>query len=102
MITTVIRRFSTLMLILLGAGLTACASVPVQEMSDARQAVQAALAAGAAKRAPEKINAAQTALRDAETQLRLREYRRARRSALEARSNAIEAQRLAQGQPPGS
>lgn len=100
--TTIALRglFRNLVFALLGSGLTACAAVPVQEMSDARQAVQAALEAGASQRAPQQMQAAQTALQTAETQLKRSEYRRAKRSALEARAKAIEARQTAQ--EPGS
>lgn len=96
--TTIAFRglFRNVVFALLGTGLAACAAVPVQEMSDARQAVQAALEAGAEQRAPQQMNAAQTALQTAETQLKRSEYRRAKRSALEARTKAIEAREVAQ------
>jgi hypothetical protein len=76
--------------------LAACASAPVQEMSDARQAVDAAMQAGAAQRAPAQTKAAQAALADAERALKYRAFSKARASAQEARSKAIEAQRVAQ------
>ena len=95
-ITALRGLFPSLVLAFCGLGLSSCAGVPVQEMSDARQAVQAALGAGAAQRAPQQMSAAQSALAQAEVHLKRREFRRARHSALEARTQAIEAQRAAQ------
>lgn len=85
-----------LLLTAMATWLTACASAPVQEMSDARQALDAALQAGAAQRAPRQTKAAQTALAEAERSLKRHEFSRARTSAHEARTQAIEAQRIAQ------
>ncbi|HVY21985.1 MAG TPA: DUF4398 domain-containing protein [Steroidobacteraceae bacterium] len=82
--------------LLLAIMLSACASAPVQEMSDARQAVQAALQSGAATAAPAQMNAAQTALRLAERLVRDRQFEAARHYAVDARAKAIEAQSIAQ------
>lgn len=51
------------------AGLVACAVAPTQEMSDARQAVQAAKDAGAPKHAPRYLKEAETFLTHAEQKL---------------------------------
>lgn len=88
------------MSLLLTCGLMGCASAPVQEMSDARQAVQAAAQSGAAGAAPTQMNAAQSALKFAERLLRDHQYRAARNYALQAKTKAIEAQQIAQGQNP--
>jgi hypothetical protein len=97
MTTTAHRSlFQIAVLACLVSGLVACAGVPVQEMSDARQAVQAALEANAMQRAPEPMNQAQTALQTAESQLKRREYRSAKYNAVEARAKAIEARQAAQ------
>ena len=45
--------------VLIGMGLCACAGAPVQEMSNARQAIKAARDAGADKTAPQTLNEAQ-------------------------------------------
>jgi hypothetical protein len=68
--------------------LAACAAAPVQEMSDARQAITAARVAGAPVRAPADFDAAQAAIQRAEAHLQLREYARARMAAIEAKRDA--------------
>jgi hypothetical protein len=77
--------------LLVALGLTACAGAPVQEMSNARQAIRAAREAGAAKTAPQKLDEAQLLLDRAENKLQHREYRDARRDAVAARDKAGEA-----------
>jgi hypothetical protein len=72
-------------------GMAACASAPVQEMSNARQAINAARAAGAARVAPQTLTEAQALLEAAELCLQRRSYREARRNAVSARSKAAEA-----------
>jgi hypothetical protein len=71
--------------------LTACVGAPVQEMSNARQAIRAARDAGAEKAAPQKLNEAEALLNRAEDSLERRAYREARRSAIAARDKAAEA-----------
>ena len=72
-------------------GLMACAGAPVQEMSNARQAIKAARDAGAANVAPQQLSEAQALLDQAEDNLERRAYRNARRDALAARGKAAEA-----------
>ena len=79
--------------------LAACAGAPVQEMSNARQAIRAARDAGADKTAPQKLNEAEALLNRAEDSLERRAYREARRNAIAARDKAAEALGAAQ---PGS
>jgi len=79
--------------------LAACAGAPVQEMSNARQAIRAARDAGAEKTAPQKLNEAEALLNRAEDSLERRAYREARRNAIAARDKAAEALDAAQ---PGS
>jgi hypothetical protein len=81
-----------------------CAGAPVQEMSNARQAVRAAEKAGAAEAAPELLGEARVALRSAESHLRQGEYRTARDEAEQARTKAVEARRVAESerQPAGT
>lgn len=89
------RRLAPVFLL---AGLAACASAPVQEMSDARQAIHAAEEAGAGSHAPESLNAARRALQSAEQKLAREAYNGARNDAREARrraAEALEAARLA-------
>lgn len=83
------RCFAVLMLA--SVGLVACAGAPVQEMSNARQAIKAAREAGAAKIVPETLNEAQSLLERAEMNLQRRAYRDARRDAIAARGKASEA-----------
>lgn len=72
-------------------GLAGCAGAPVQEMSNARQAIRAAQDAGAEQAAPDKMREAQTLMSDAEESLHKRMYRSARRAAVDARAKASEA-----------
>ena len=72
-------------------GLVACAGAPVQEMSNARQAIKAARDAGAGKKAPNTLNEAEALLDRAEDNLQKRAYKDARRDAIAARGKAAEA-----------
>jgi hypothetical protein len=83
------RRY--LILIACSVWLAACKGPPVQEMSDARQAIAAARAAGAAERSPAELNAAQEAITRAEQDLQLQHFTRARFSAEEAKRRAAAA-----------
>lgn len=86
--------------------LVGCVSAPVQEMSDARQALRAAQAAGAADYAPEPLAEAQRLVDLAQQELQQHDYRSAQRAALEARRSALvaleqaRAARAAQQAPP--
>ena len=73
-----------------------CAAAPVQEMSDARQAIQAAQAAGAERFAANEYEEAKRLLDLAERQLDQHRYKRARRTALSAREQAILSREIAQ------
>lgn len=86
-------------LVVAALALAACAGAPVQEMSNARQAIRAARDAGAAKMAPQKLTEAEALLNRAEDSLERRAYREARRNAIAARDKAAEALDAAQ---PGS
>jgi hypothetical protein len=77
--------------------LSACASAPVQEMSDARQAIRAAQNAGASQKASEKLESAQALLSAAEKSLQKRLYRAAKRDAVAARNEAVEAMQVTVG-----
>jgi len=77
--------------------LTGCASgPPVQEMSDARQAIAAARVAGATESSSPELYAAQAAIARAESHLQAQEYVRARYAALQAKRHAAEALNEAQ------
>ncbi len=84
-------------LFLTGVMLAGCAvAPPVQEMSNARQAISAARAAGASRAAPQELMAAKRWLEDAEYALREKDYSRADESARRARKRAIVALGIAQ------
>ena len=61
---------------------------PVQEMSDARQAIAAARTAGASNGASPELDAANAAIARAEDHLQAGEYTRARLAALQAKHHA--------------
>jgi HEPN domain-containing protein len=69
-------------------------------MSDARQAIQAAHAAGAERVAQETLDTARTLLEQAERELESGHYREARRNALGARAQAVLAREQAEQAPP--
>lgn len=84
-----------LLVALLFIAISACASAPVQEMSDARQALQAAEAVNASLRAPGDYTKAKQHLHEAETALHSRDYRTARKQAVLAKTHALKARSLA-------
>ncbi|MCJ7451307.1 MAG: DUF4398 domain-containing protein [Steroidobacteraceae bacterium] len=82
---------------LLGAALASgCAGWPVQEMSNARQAIVAAEKAGAERYAPETLAEAQKLLSSAKSHSSQGDYRTARDEADLAREKAIQARKLAE------
>lgn len=84
-----VRRCLVLLLLVL---LAACqATPPVQEMSDARQAIAVAKDAGAEAHAPEQLRAAETYLGRAEQRLSEKAYSEARHDALQAKRSALDA-----------
>jgi predicted component of type VI protein secretion system len=68
-----------------------CQTAPVQEMSDARQAISAARDAGAADHAVVELQAAVDHLQSAERNLNQRQYESARRDAVQAKQDALNA-----------
>ena len=81
-----------LTLLVLCTGLAACAGAPVQEMSNARQAIKAARdAAGSSVATPASLIEAEALLNRAEDSLQKRAYKQARRDAIAARGKAVEA-----------
>ena len=76
---------------LLGAAACAATGPPVQEMSDARQAIAAAREAGAATLDNEGLRSAEAQLADAEAQLQQHMYWDAKRLAVNAKETAIAA-----------
>ena len=87
-----VQRFCSIVamsaLLFISAG---CASAPVQEMSNARQAIAAAVDAGAEDHAPGELEAARKLLADAESSLHDKRYREARRAAMAAKTKAVAA-----------
>ncbi len=84
--------FIRLLLLLALCWLAGCVSAPpVQEMSDARQAIQVAEEADAARLAPGPLNEARRFLATAEQQLRREAYGPARTNAVRAKNRAVEA-----------
>jgi len=81
-------KFRPLLLTLLV--LAGCSAAPVQEMSDARQALQAAHAAGGADASPAELLQAEQLLEQAQQALELGDYGRAREAALTAKRTAME------------
>lgn len=73
-------------------GIAACETAPpVQEMSDARQAIAVAKEAGAADHAAFHLRSAESYLASAEEKLRKHAYGPARRDAKQAKMKALDA-----------
>ena len=81
--------------------LASCASAPVQEMSDARQALRAAENAGAPVYSAEDYASAKALLDSAEQSLESQDYDSARQQATDARELAIRARENASLQRGG-
>lgn len=97
MITASVRnRCSALIVVALLTVVSACAGIPAQEMSNARQAIRAAQDAGANSAAPGEIEKAQAYLGRAEASMQQRLFRQARDEASEARKIATAALEAAQ------
>lgn len=79
----------------IGLLLTACAAVPTQELSDARQAIQAAEQAGAADLLAPGLVIARQRLERAEQDAGAGHLAQARAGALDAKQAALELRRLA-------
>lgn len=73
---------------------------PVQEMSDARQAIAVARDAGAETHAADQLREAVQYLETAEQKLNEESYAEARRAALAAKSKALTARRLSEINQP--
>ncbi|MDG2376612.1 MAG: DUF4398 domain-containing protein [Woeseiaceae bacterium] len=82
--------------------LSACAAgPPVQEMSDARQAIAVAREAGASEHAPTDLRAAEDFLDSALRNLSRKDYYQARVDAVEAKNKAIAALQFTELSSPG-
>ncbi len=96
------RVTSTIALGLVAGWLMACAaSAPVQEISDARQAIAAAEEADAEQFAPQTLSEAREFLLQAEALIREGSYNLARDDALRARTFAISALQASQAAQQG-
>lgn len=90
--TTRMKTILQVILLAAAACLAACETAPpVQEMSDARQAIAVAKEAGAADRAAFHLKAAERYLASAEQKLGERAYSQARRDANQAKMKALDA-----------
>lgn len=90
-------HYKSLVMALLISLLTACASAPVQEMSDARQAISAARSVNQLGVDP-FLEKAESLLKQAEHSLHVGNYGDARVSAKAAREQAIQSQRAVASQ----
>lgn len=75
---------------------------PVQEMSDARQAIAVARQAGAETLAPAELREAESFLVSAQRKLSERNYSQARRDAVQAKNHALVALENAEHSEPNN
>ena len=78
------------------AGLWACSSIPVQEMSDARQAINAARDEGVSIEASQDYVDALQLIKRAQQKLEEGDYEQAKINALNAKKKALEARQQVQ------
>jgi len=90
---TILLQSSLLAVLLAIAG---CQSAPVQEMSDARQAITVAKEAGAAEYASAELKAAEDFLTSAQRSLGRGEYTKARDNAMQAKVRALDALKVSE------
>lgn len=92
------QLFQIVNIIVFAILLNGCTTIaPVQEMSNARQSIQAAKDANAENLAANILSEAQQRLRSAMRELDAGEYERARMLALEAKHLALKAKQLSAG-----
>ncbi len=85
-----LKKHTKLFFLAFALMLSACATtLPVQEMSDARQALDAARKAGAGLHASKVLQSAETLLENAEHALQKGNYKQARKDAKAAQSQAV-------------
>ena len=90
------RILCVVSIVLLGITVSACSiTAPVQEMSNARQSIQAAKDANAENLARNILSEAKERLQSARRELDAGEYENARILALEAKQLALKAKQLA-------
>ncbi|MGW8229356.1 MAG: DUF4398 domain-containing protein [Gammaproteobacteria bacterium] len=91
-----LHQFTLLISSLILLLFTACATTaPVQEMSNARQTIQAAVEAGAEIHAPDELADARELLEEASRELEIGNYPLARDYALQAKQRAMQARQTA-------
>jgi len=91
-----LHHFSVLIGSLIVLLFVACATTaPVQEMSNARQTIQAAVEAGAEIHAPAELANARELLEDASRELEVGNYPLARDYAVQAKQRAMQARQTA-------
>lgn len=82
-------------------GISGCqSSPPVQEMSDARQAIAVARDAGAEVAATAELGEAEALLNSARENLERRRFTQARRDARSAKQRALDALAVSEAAPP--
>lgn len=77
------------------AGVFGCSSVPVQEMSDARQAIRSAQKEGVSSQTSSEFADALRLIKLAQQKLESGEYKKARMNALTAKQKALDARQYA-------
>lgn len=87
-------RFAAGIMVLLV--LSACVSMPAQQMSDARQALQAADQVDAKVNASAQYELARQLLDQAQAAMKRKDFSEAKRLAIAAKEAALEARRLAE------
>lgn len=98
-VSSTITKHPVLQIALLGLAMLAegCATTPpAQEMSDARQSLEAAQTIGAVEHAPEALGNARQLLSQAESDMQKGDYEKAQRDAIAAHEAAREAVAIAQ------
>lgn len=92
-----LRHALCLIVVVFVGALSACVTAPpVQEMSDARQAITAAVQADAERLAPDTLADARRLLAEAERQIADELYGPARANAVRAKNRAVRALTVAQ------
>ncbi len=85
----------SLVVLVVTASVFGCSSVPVQEMSDARQAIRAAQDEGVSSHTSLELADALRLIKLAQQKLESGEYKKARINALTARQKALDARQNA-------
>lgn len=100
MLATRLSHFLRVTVLVALLAIAGCQSAPVQEMSDARQAITVAQKAGAEKLAPNDLKAAMDYLESAESFINEHRYDMARSEAVNAKASALDALRLSSSDQP--